>query len=520
ITQQVAKNFLLTNERSYERKIKELILSSRIEKALTKDRILELYLNQIYLGYRSYGVAAAAQTYFGKSLDEITVAEAAYLAALPKAPENYHPVRRRAAAVKRRNYVIGRMVVDGYITKQEAETAQAVPLKVVARSEYISVGAEYFVEEVRRDLLAKYGDKKMADGGYVVRSTLDPKLQQIADRALRDGLVAYDRRHGWRGPVTNLKTGPGWLDDWKKKLAAVPLPKGNGDWPLALVTKVDRKVAEIAFADGKRGRIPLAELTWAREVKSKERLGPAIKRASQVLKVGDVVLVEAVTKDKKDKPYPAGTYTLRQIPDVTGAIVAMDPHTGRVLAMTGGFSFWISQFNNATQAKRQPGSAFKPFVYLAGLDNGYTPSTIILDAPIVVKIEGLGKYKPQNFSKKFYGPTTMRRGLELSRNLMTLRLTQRIGAETVAAYGLQFGVSDHLPAHLAMALGAVETTPLRLTTAYAMLVNGGRKIKPTLIDRVQDRFGKTVFRHDTRECAKCNDATWNGQAAPVVPDLR
>ncbi len=524
ITQQVAKNFLLTNEVTLERKIKEAILAFRIERAFSKDRILELYLNQIYLGYGSYGCAAAALNYFNKSLDELTVAEAAYLAALPKAPNNYHPIRRRRAAIERRNWVIGRMLEEGFIDAETAARARREPLNVVPRSATQYVEADYFVEEVRRELVERFGEKGLYEGGLSVRTTLDPTLQRFAREALRWGLIQYDRRHGWRGPVAKIPVGGNWLGH----LTAVVRPPGMGRWQLAVVLALDEREARIGLVTGDLGRIPMSELRWARAWREGQRLGPPVHRPADVLAPGDVVMVEPVTarpvaegKEGKAEPYPPGTYGLRQIPEVSGGIVALDPHTGRVLAMVGGFDYELSEFNRVTQARRQPGSAFKPFVYLAALDKGYTPSTLILDAPFVIdQGPGLGKWKPANFTRKFYGPSPMRLGIEKSRNLMTVRLAQAIGMETVAEYAERFGIVDHMPRRLAMALGAGETTLLRLTAAYAMLVNGGKRITPTLIDRVQDRHGKTIFKHDRRRCDACRVAAWRKQPVPKLPDIR
>lgn len=518
ITQQVAKNFLLTSEVTMERKVKEAILAFRIERAFTKDRILELYLNEIYLGLGSYGVAAAALNYFDKSLDELTIAEAAYLAALPKAPNNYHPVRRRAAARARRDWVVGRMLVAGSITAAEAAEAWAAPLGVRSRAETEFVRAEYFVEEVRRKLLDRYGMDGLYKGGLSVRTTLDPRLQAIADRSLRRGLITYDRRHGWRGPIARIEVN----GDWAVQLAQVPAPAMLGTWRLAAVLAVEPRAAEIGFASGEKGRIPLAELTWARPWKKGQRIGPPVRQAGAVLAVGDIVAVEPVAAMKEGGEYPPGTYGLRQMPDVGGAVVALDPHTGRVLAMSGGYSFDASEFNRATQAWRQPGSAFKPLVYLAALDHGFTPSTLVLDAPFVIdQGPGLGKWKPANYTRKFYGPIPMRLGIEKSRNLMTVRLAQTIGIEAVAEYAERLGVVDKLPHQLSMALGAGETTLLRLTAAYAMMVNGGKRIVPALIDRIQDRHGRTVFRHDNRPCNGCRpEHRPRVLRVPAIPDTR
>ncbi len=519
ITQQVAKNFLLTNEVSVERKIKEAILAFRIEQAFSKHRILELYLNEIFLGFRSYGVAAAALNYFNKSLDSLTIAEAAYLAALPKGPNNYHPLRNHDAAVTRRNWVIGRMVKESLITEAEATAALAEPLQVVERDPTEIAEADYFAEEVRRELVRLYGEEKLYQGGLSVRTTLDPRLQTFADMALRQGLIAYDRRHGWRGPVTKLKLE---ATDWASQLAELKAPKAAlASWTLAVVLGVKGERAEIGLIDGSQGMLPMAELTWARPPLEGQKVGPAPKSPRQVLDVGDVVLVEPVAKGPKGQDYPEGSYGLRQIPEINGAIVAIDPHTGRVLAMSGGFSFKASVFNRATQAARQPGSAFKPLVYLAALEQGLTPSTIVLDAPFVAdQGDGRGKWKPGNYTKKFYGPTPMRIGIEKSRNLMTIRLAQTIGMEMVAETAERMEVVDYLPRVLSMSLGAGETTLLRLTTAYAMLVNGGQRINPTLIDRVQDGQGRTVFRHDERDCLTCRADLWLNQPIPQLPDER
>lgn len=522
ITQQVAKNFLLTNEVSFERKIKEAILAFRIERAFEKSRILELYLNEIYLGYGSYGVAAASLNYFNKSLDELTIAEAAYLAALPKAPNNYHPIRRYDAAVARRNWAVGRMMEEGYIDRATAEQAVAERLVVVPRSATQVVQADYYLEEVRRELVERFGERGLYEGGLSVRTTLNPKMQSIADRALRDGLIAYDRRHGWRGPIAKIPTNGNWIG----YLREVAIPSGAGDWKAAVVLKVTDAVAEIGFDSDVQGKIPLAEMTWARAALKGQKRGPAVRRATDVLAPGDVVLVERVSrkpkvKDKEPTEYPPNTYALRQVPEINGAILALDPHTGRVLAMSGGYDYETSEFNRAVQAKRQPGSAFKPFVYLSALDRGYTPSTIILDAPFVIdQGPGLGKWKPANYTKRFYGPSPMRIGIERSRNLMTVRLAQTIGMKPIVETAQQFGLFDVMTEQLAMALGASETTLLRLTAAYGMLVNGGKAIKPTLIDRVQDRNGKTVFRHDTRTCQDCTVTAWEEQEPPAIPDTR
>ena len=511
ITQQVAKNFLLSNEVSLERKTKEAILAFRIERALTKDRILELYLNEIYLGFGSYGIAAAALNYFNKSLNELTLGETAYLAALPKAPNNYHPVRRKAAGIARRNWVLDRMVEDNVITAQEAYRARHEPLVIRKRDETEFVRADYFTEEVRRELMSRYGEELLYQGGLSVRTTLDPSLQRMAERALRAGLEAYDRRHGWRGPVAQIAPGA----DWPRQLAEVRRLSILGSQRLAVVLEVGATGAAIGFAGKTRGFIPIRAMTWARPWQEGQTVGPKVAHPGDVLAPGDVVVVELLADGAPN------SYALRQIPDVNGALVAMDPHTGRVLALVGGYDYENSQFNRATQAMRQPGSAFKPFVYVAALDNGFTPSSRILDAPIVIdQGSGHGKWKPANYTRKFYGPSTLRLGIEKSRNLMTVRLAQFIGMETVARYAKLFVVVDDMPMLLANALGASETTLIRLTTAYAMFVNGGKRIKPTLIDRIQDRRGRTVFRHDARPCPDCAATVWHGQAEPQIADIR
>ncbi|MXW93323.1 MAG: penicillin-binding protein 1A [Rhodospirillaceae bacterium] len=531
ITQQVAKNFFFTSEKTLKRKIREIVLAMRIESALSKEQILELYLNEIFLGNRAYGVAAAAQTYFNKPLRDLSIAEAAVLAGMPQAPSRYNPFKNPKAALARRTYVVQRMSADGFISADEARLALRAPLGLVGQETRTSVGAEYFVEELRRELIAKYGEEKMKKGGYSVRSTLDPALQQYADEALRKGLVAYDRRHGYRGPVARLAEvhGARWAENWRKKLSRVERPAGAGSWSLAVVLKTEKNRAAIGFADGARGTIPVAELAWARKqgVRTRESgkktyaaVGPRIRNAGSVLWPGDVILVEPVRRTQRGKAYPEGTYTLRQIPIATGALVAMDPHTGRILAMSGGFSFRISQFNTATQARRQPGSAFKPVVFLTALENGFTPTTKVLDAPVVVRLPDGEFYKPLNHSGKFYGPTTLRRGLELSRNVMTIRLAQRVGLSRVSEMAGRLGIAKNLPSDMSVALGAYETTPLRMAVGYSMIVNGGRRVTPTLVDRIQDRRGRTVFRHDPVECAACREPEWQNQEMPQIPDKR
>lgn len=528
ITQQVAKNFLLSNEVSLERKIREAILSIRMERALSKERILELYLNEIYLGMGSYGVASAALNYFNKSLDELTLEEMAYLAALPKAPSNYHPTREKEAAMARRNWVIGRMLEDGFISEEQAESARDADLEIRSRGQTEVTRADYFAEEVRRELMKRFGEEQVYNGGMSVRTSLDPELQDAAEQAMYDGLIAYDRRHGWRGALGQIEFGD---QGWAKSLNQLPIPPSAEQWQMAAVLEVEEAEARIGLTDGSRGRIPMDELTWARPALEDQRVGAQPTTPSDVLEVGDVILVEALEdpeaegesgSDEQEDDNALQNYGLRQVPAVNGALVAMDPHTGRVLAMQGGFSYAQSEFNRATQAMRQPGSSFKPFVYLSALNNGFTPSTIILDAPFVAdQGPGLDKWRPSNYTNRFYGPTPMRIGIEKSRNLMTVRLAQTVGIEKVAETAERFGVFENrISPNLSLALGAGETTALRMTAAYAKLVNGGKEISPTFIDRVQGRLGETLFHHDDRDCKDCQDVDWDGQAPPRLPDDR
>ena len=511
ITQQVAKNFLLSSEVSIERKAKEAILAFRIERALSKERILELYLNEIYLGFGSYGIAAAALNYFNRSLDELTLAETAFLAALPKAPNNYHPIRRARAAKSRRDWVVSRMLEEQFITELEVARARAQPIVIRQRDETEIVRADYFTEEVRRQIAARYGDKALYEGGLSVRTTIDPVLQEIGARVLRQGLIKYDRRHGWRGPLGRITADR----RWQRRLSEVEPPPAMGSWNMAVVLAVDEFGASIGVDDGSTGFIPLDELKWARPWRENQRVGKKVQRPSDVLAPGDVVAVETLADAAQ------GTFALRQIPEIDGGLVALDPHTGRILAMVGGYEYEASQFNRVTQAMRQPGSAFKPVVYTAALENGFTPSSLILDGPIVIdQGPGLAKWKPANYTKKFYGPSTLRLGIEKSRNLMTVRLARFIGMDKVADYARRLGVVDDMPRMLSMSLGAAETTLLRITTAYAVLVNGGKKIEPTMIDRIQDRRGRTSFRHDKRKCPGCTAKIWRGQREPVIPDGR
>jgi penicillin-binding protein 1A len=521
ITQQVAKNFLLTNERSLERKIKEAILAIRIERAYPKEKILELYLNEIFLGINSYGIGAAGLTYFNKELKDLTIEEAAYLAALPKAPNNYHPFRQKTKATERRNWIIGQMADNGYITSQEAEEAKKKPLIVNLRQTGAHIStAEFFAEDVRRTLLAQYGEEKLYGGGMSVRTTLDPKLQQIARRALIDGLSKFDRKEGWRGPVAKIDIS----GDWGVPLSAIESPPDIQPWRLGVVLEAQKAKAIIGLKPAKQQdqklvaereavEVTLEEMKWAKVPEKKTEP----KVASDLLTPGDVVYVTP-----KDPANIQGTWSLTQIPEVAGGLVAMDPYTGRVLAVAGGFSFAMSQFDRAIQAKRQPGSSFKPFVYAAAIDNGYKPTSIVLDAPIEIE-QGPGQdiWKPENYEKdKSAGPSTLRFGIEKSRNQMTVRLAQDLGMPLITEYAKRFGIYDDLLPVLSMSLGAGETTLLRMATAYCMLANGGRQVKPTLIDRIQDRWGRTIWRHDERQCMGCTAEKWAGQEEPDVIDDR
>ena len=519
ITQQVAKNFLLTNELSWSRKIKEALLAMKIERAFSKEKILELYLNEIYLGLGAYGVAAASLLYFDKSVHELTVSEVAYLAALPKAPNNYHPFRQRERAFERRNYVLDRMAEDRYVTAQDVEKAKKEPLKITLRPTGAHIfAAEYFAEEVRRYVYEHYSEKKLYEGGLSVRTTLDPKMQVLARKVLVDGFVNFDEQQGYRGATNKLDM----AGEWGARLAEVKTLSDVAPWRLAVVLETGDQSARVGFQPGREpggavskeretGMVPLEGMKWAKATSGPLK-GKTPTKVSQVLEVGDVVYVEPLAG--KD-----GQFRLRQVPEVSGAIVAMDPQTGRVLAMVGGFSYDQSQFNRATQALRQPGSSFKPLVYAAALDNGYTPSTVVLDAPLEIDT-GSGIWSPENYSRKFYGPSTLRFGIEHSRNVMTVRLAQDVGMPLIGEYAKRFGIYDSLPPYLSFALGAGETTLLRMVGAYAMFDNGGRKVQPTLIDRIQDRYGRTIYRHDARECRGCEAQKWANQNEPTLVDKR
>jgi len=526
ITQQVAKNFLLTNEVSFTRKIKEALLAMRIERTYSKDKILELYLNEIFLGLGAYGIGAASLVYFDKSVNELTIAEAAYLAALPKAPSTLHPVRNRDRAIERRNYVIDRLLENGWIKQADADKARKEPLNVTGKQNVgHTFAGEYFAEEVRRDVFERYGEKKLYEGGLSVRTTLDTNLQKVVRRVLSEGLVRYDEAQGYRGAIQKLDL----TGDWGVKLADVKSLSDVG-WKMAVVLESNDQSARIGFQpprelggavskERQTGIISLEGVKWARPVAGPTK-GRVPAKVSQALEPGDVVYAEPL-KDK-DGNKLEGQFRLRQIPEVSGGMVVMDPWTGRVLAMSGGFSFDQSQFNRATQAYRQPGSSFKPLVYSAALDNGYTPSTVVMDAPIEIQMGSGQIWRPENYSVGQYaGPSTLRYGIEKSRNTMTVRLAEDIGMPLIGEYAKRFGVYDELPNYLSYSLGAGETTVMRMVTAYSMFANGGRRIKPTLIDRIQDRYGHTIYKHDQRECRGCTVAEgWKSQAEPTLIDRR
>ena len=524
ITQQVMKNFLLSSDRSIERKIKELILATRLESTLSKDQILELYLNEIFLGQNSFGVAAAAQSYFNKPLTELAPHEAATLAAMPKAPGRYHPVRAREALTERRDYVLREMWQNGYIDQATYEAEARQPLRSVQNGDFPAFQQQlpprdYFTDEIRRQLSAQFGAEEFFGGGLAIRATVDPKLQQVAAHALQQALEKYDRGRGvWRG--TRLTIPAEQLGDeqaWRAALSDAAVPRDIEGWFPAVVLALGESDATIGIEDQEgTATIPAKDVQWARKRRADGTLAPKAQVASDLLDVGDVVLVRRMTSDSDGSFI---RWTLRQVPEVQGGFMAMDVNTGRVIAMQGGFSYQSSVFNRATQAQRQPGSSFKPFVYAAALDSGFNPATIVVDEPITVNTPQ-GLWTPKNASGKFYGPTPMRTGIEQSRNLMTIRIAQGIGMDTVAKYAEKFGVYDHLGHFLANSLGAQETTLFKMVAAYAMFANGGERVEPTLVDRVQDRRGRTIYRHDRRDCVTCGQPTLPAGAAPEIRSNR
>jgi penicillin-binding protein 1A len=519
ITQQVAKNFLLSSDQTMDRKVREMLLSFRIEQAYSKDRILELYLNEIFFGLGAYGIAGAALTYFDKSVNELTVSEVAYLAALPKGPSNYHPFRQTERAIERRNWVIDRMVENGYVEEDDGTKQKALPLGVNPRRSgtYLFAG-EYFTEEVRRAIIARYGEDALYEGGLSVRTTLDPVMQVKARKALQHGLLKYDTLRGYRGPVTAIDVS----GDWGVPLGEVNRLSDVPEWRLAVVLESGsdglrvglqpgREVSGALSAEREIVSVAASDMGWALRHTVEGRRVKADLPA-EVLKPGDVVFIEK-------KEGEGDGWLLRQVPEVSGGMVAMDPHTGRVLAMVGGFSFSQSEFNRATQAWRQPGSSFKPIVYAAALDNGYTPASVVLDAPVSIRV-GNQVWEPKNYGGGAAGPSTLRAGIERSRNLMTVRLANDMGMNLVAEYAERFGVYDKMLPVLAMSLGSGETTVMRMASAYAIMANGGKHIVPSLIDRIQDRYGKTVYRHEERICETCATDHWADQSEPELVDNR
>ena len=495
ITQQVAKNFLLTSEVSFKRKIKEAILAFRIERAYSKERIMELYLNQIYLGIGTYGVAAASLEYFDKSVNDLSYEEAALLAALPRAPSKYNPFKSIERAKARRNIVLKNLYDNSYIDSIEYKELKNKEIKTKKRKIELLEEANFYSEEVRRIISDSYGFDDLYKGGLSIRTPLNSNYQIEALKALREGLEEYDRRHGWRGPITNIDTA-----EWQNNIQQLT-PDKSLNWKLAKVIDVNKLTLKIEIEDKEIGFIDFANINWTRK-----------KSFEDFLKLNDIIYVSKIKKNK---------WNVKQLPKINGAIVVMDPYTGRVLAMVGGFSFKLSEFNRATQAKRQPGSAFKPIVYAAALENGFTPSTLILDAPFVMdQGEGLKTWKPENYGKKFYGPSTLRTGLEKSRNLMTVRVAQKVGFDQISKITKNFGIYDAIPELLSVSLGAAETTLIQLTNAYCTFVNGGKKVIPIFIDRIQDRRGKTIFNADKRKCIGCKEISYLEDEIPIIQDNR
>lgn len=530
ITQQVMKNFLLGGERRIERKIKEIILATRVEQTLSKEQILELYMNEIFLGQNSYGVTAAAQTYFNKTLGELSPHEAATLASMPKAPGKFHPVRNKERVLARRNFVLKEMSENGYITEAAYLAQKELPLRSVQNGDFESFKSalpprDYFTDEIRRQLSRDFGEEQFFSGGMTVRATVDPDLQIKAAEALRRGLEDYDRKQGvWRGTGVTIPADQlGSEEAWRAALAEADVPRDitlNGKWHPAVVLRQGNNDVRIGIEgvdeDEDGHWIIGKDVTWAAPLLEDDKVGRKAKNAPDLLNVGDVVLVRALTKDE-DGSFVR--WTLRQVPEIQGGFMAMDVNTGRVIAMQGGFSYQHSVFNRTTQAQRQPGSSFKPFVYAAALDSGYSPATIVIDAPIEVNTPQ-GLWRPKNSSNKFYGPTPLRTGIEQSRNLMTIRLAQEVGMDVIANYAERFGVYDDMGQFLANSLGADETTLYKMVAAYAMFANGGERVEPTLVDRIQDRYGQTIYRHDQRDCVECELAELPVDQSPRIVSNR
>ena len=487
ITQQVVKNIIVGNARSFKRKISEALTAILIETHLTKDEILEIYLNEIYLGAKSYGVLAAAQTYFNKPLNDLTIEECAYLAALPKAPSSYDPVRHKEKALDRRNWVIARMHEDGYITKQELVTAKNTDLITVNNNEENLY--DYFSEQVRRDLLEQFGEQGVYGEGLSVHTTQDPELQALTEKILHDGLLKLDRKQSFRGPVTHLElkenTIPTTQEEWDKSdlresLNILLEQSTYKRWPLAIILKILPTYNLVGLSDGRIMKLS-SQSNWGENTET-SKIEPV------QLSIGDIVFVDPIGNDH---------VTLQQIPELTGGIVIMHPDTGAVLAVAGGFDAKATQFNAATQALRQPGSCFKPFVYMAGLEKGYKGDTIIDDKEVNIYLgPGLGYYKPQNISKRSYGPTPMRVGLEKSRNQMTVHLAQMVGMQAVGEMAKRFGLYDKVYKDFSLSLGAGETTLLKLTAGYAMIANGGKKVMPHFISAVKNKNNIHIYQHE------------------------
>ena len=491
ITQQVAKNFLLTNEVSIDRKIKEAILAFRIERVLSKKRILELYLNQIYLGEGSYGIASASLRYFNKPISELNYGEAALLAALPKAPSKYNPYKNKDLAKFRRNLVLKNLLDNGFIDQKEYSTLINSKIKLQKRKRIYLEDSRYYVEDVRKNVIDKYGYDKVYEQGFNIKTPLNLELQKIATHSLRKGLQEFDKRKGWRGPLSSIKNHKNWKIDLKSQNLEKSL-----EWELAVVTRVDKFETVIETQNGNNGIINFNDIDWTR------------KEFKKLLKYGDIIYVKKLSN---------GNYSLKQLPIANGGIVVMDPYSGRVLALSGGFSFKKSEFNRATQAKRQPGSAFKPFIYALALENNFSPTTLVLDAPIVLdQGDDLKMWKPENYGKKFYGPSTLRTGIEKSRNLMTVRIAQELGIDKIINFSKKLNIYENPDELMSVSLGSAETTLLKITSAYCSFLNGGKLVNPILIDRIQDSEGKTIFNNEKRYCENCDLISYEGTSDPII----
>ena len=491
ITQQVAKNFLLTNEVSIDRKIKEAILAFRIERVLSKKRILELYLNQIYLGEGSYGIASASLRYFNKPISELNYGEAALLAALPKAPSKYNPYKNKELAKFRRNLVLNNLLDNGFIDQKQHSKLINSKIKLQKRKRIYLEDSRYYVEDVRKDVIDKYGYDKVYKQGFNIKTPLDLELQKIATQSLRNGLQEFDKRKGWRGSLSNIKK----YKNWKKDLKDLNLEKSLG-WELAVVTRIDKFETVIKTQNDDNGTINFNDIDWTR------------KEFKKLFKIGDIIYVKKLSD---------GNYSLKQLPRANGGIVVMDPYSGRVLALSGGFSFKQSEFNRASQAKRQPGSAFKPFIYALALENNFLPTTLVLDAPIVLdQGNDLKMWKPENYGKKFYGPSTLRTGIEKSRNLMTVRIAQELGIDKIINFSKKLNIYENPDELMSVSLGSAETTLLKITSAYCSFLNGGKLVNPILIDRIQDSEGKTIFNNEKRFCENCDLISYEGTSKPII----